>query len=48
MKVLWVSFETAQPVSGKERSESRRGMATPKAELNLIARPLKRAREDYE
>ena len=30
------------------QKKSRRGIATPKSELNLIERRLKRAREDYE
>jgi phage-related protein len=30
------------------QKKSRRGIATPKAELDLIERRLKRAREDYE
>jgi phage-related protein len=30
------------------QKKSRRGMATPKAELNLIEQRLRRAREDYE
>lgn len=30
------------------QKKSKRGIATPKAELNLIRERLKRAREDYE
>ena len=46
--VYAVRFTKAVYVLHTFQKKSKRGVATPKAELDLIARRLKRAREDYE
>jgi phage-related protein len=46
--VYTVRFATAVYVLHAFQKKSKRGIATPKAELNLIEQRLKRAREDYE
>ena len=46
--VLTVRFAKAVYVLHAFQKKSRRGIATPKAELGLIEQRLKRAREDYE
>jgi phage-related protein len=45
--VYTVRFARAVYVLHAFQKKSRRGIATPKAELDLIGRRLKRAREDY-
>jgi phage-related protein len=45
--VYTVRFANAVYVLHAFQKKSRRGIATPKAELDLIAQRLKRAREDY-
>lgn len=46
--VYTVRFAGAVYVLHAFQKKSKRGVATPKAELDLIAQRLKRAREDYE
>jgi phage-related protein len=46
--VYTVRFAAAVYVLHAFRKKSKRGMATPKAELDLIKQRFKRAREDYE
>jgi phage-related protein len=46
--VYTVRFADAVYVLHAFQKKSRRGIATPKAELELIQRRLQRAREDYE
>jgi phage-related protein len=46
--VYTVRFARAVYVLHAFQKKSKRGIATPKAELELIERRLKRAREDYE
>jgi phage-related protein len=46
--VYTVRFATAVYVLHAFQKKSKRGIATPKAELDLIAQRLKRAKEDYE
>jgi phage-related protein len=46
--VYTVRFPRAVYVLHAFQKKSKRGVATPKAELDLIDRRLKRAREDYE
>jgi len=46
--VYTVRFSRAVYVLHAFQKKSKRGMATPKADLELIKRRLKRAREDYE
>ena len=46
--VYTVRFANAVYVLHAFQKKSRRGVATPKAELDLIDRRLKRAKEDYE
>ena len=46
--VYTVRFAKAVYVLHAFQKKSRRGIATPKAELGLIEQRLKRAREDYE
>jgi len=46
--VYTVRFAKAVYVLHTFQKKSKRGVATPKAELDLIAQRLKRAREDYE
>jgi phage-related protein len=46
--VYTVRFTKAVYVLHAFQKKSRRGVATPKADLDLIAQRLKRAREDYE
>lgn len=46
--VYTVRFARAVYVLHAFQKKSRRGIATPKAELDLIKRRLKRAKEDYE
>jgi phage-related protein len=46
--VYTVSFAGAVYVLHAFQKKSRRGITTPKAELDLIKQRLKRAREDYE
>jgi phage-related protein len=46
--VYAVRFAGAVYVLHAFQKKSKRGIATPKAELNLIERRLKRAKEDYE
>ncbi len=46
--VYTVRFAKAVYVLHAFQKKSRRGVATPKAELNLIGQRLRRAREDYE
>ncbi len=46
--VYTVRFAGAVYVLHAFQKKSRRGIATPKAELDLIERRLKRAKEDYE
>jgi phage-related protein len=46
--VYTVRFARSVYVLHAFQKKSRRGIATPKAELNLIEQRLKRAREDYE
>ena len=46
--VYTVRFAGAVYVLHAFQKKSRRGIATPKAELDLIKQRLKRAREDYE
>lgn len=46
--VYTVRFVGAVYVLHAFQKKSRRGIATPKAELDLIAQRLKRAKEDYE
>jgi phage-related protein len=46
--VYTVRFAKAVYVLHAFQKKSKRGIATPKAELDLIDRRLKRAREDYE
>ncbi len=46
--VYTVRFAKAVYVLHAFQKKSKRGVATPKAELGLIDRRLKRAREDYE
>ncbi len=46
--VYTVRFAKAVYVLHAFKKKSKRGAATPKAELDLIRRRLKRAREDYE
>ena len=46
--VCTVRFAGAVYVLHAFQKKSRRGIATPKAELNLIEQRLKRAKEDYE
>ena len=46
--VYTVRFAKAVYVLHAFQKKSKRGVATPKAELDLIERRLKRAREDYE
>jgi phage-related protein len=46
--VYTVRFAGAVYVLHAFQKKSKRGIATPKAELDLIKQRLKRAREDYE
>lgn len=46
--VYTVRFAEAVYVLHAFQKKSKRGVATPKAELDLIEQRLKRAREDYE
>jgi phage-related protein len=46
--VYTVQFAEAVYVLHAFRKKSKRGIATPKAELDLIDRRLKRAKEDYQ
>ncbi len=46
--VYTIRFSKAVYVLHAFQKKSKRGIATPKAELDLIDRRLKRAREDYE
>jgi phage-related protein len=46
--VYTVRFASVVYVLHAFQKKSKRGIATPKAELNLIEQRLKRAREDYE
>jgi phage-related protein len=46
--VYTIRFAKAIYVLHAFQKKSKRGIATPKAELDLIERRLKRAREDYE
>ena len=46
--VYTVRFARAVYVLHAFRKKSRRGIATPKAELDLVVRRLRRAKEDYE
>jgi phage-related protein len=46
--VYTVRFAKAVYVLHAFRKKSKRGVATPKTELDLIEQRLKRAREDYE
>jgi phage-related protein len=46
--VYTVRFAKAAYVPHAFQKKSKRGVATPKAELDLIEQRLKRAREDYE
>ena len=46
--VYTVRFSEAVYVLHAFQKKSKRGVATPKAEIDLIERRLKRAREDYE
>ena len=46
--VYTVRFAEAVYVLHAFQKKSKRGIATPKAELDLIERRLKRAKEDYE
>ena len=46
--VYTVRFAQAVYVLHAFQKKSKRGVATPKAELDLIEQRLKRAREDYE
>ncbi len=46
--VYTVRFAGAVYVLHAFQKKSRRGIATPKAELDLIEQRLKRAKEDYE
>jgi phage-related protein len=46
--VYTVRFAKAVYVLHAFQKKSKHGVATPKAELDLIGRRLKRAREDYE
>ena len=46
--VYTIRFAQAVYVLHAFQKKSKRGIATPKAELDLIDRRLKRAREDYE
>jgi phage-related protein len=46
--VYTVRFAKAVYVLHAFQKKSKRGVATPKAELDLIDQRLKRAREDYE
>jgi phage-related protein len=46
--VYTVRFAAAVYVLHAFKKKSKRGMATPKAELDLIKQRFKRAREDYE
>ncbi len=46
--VYTIRFAKAVYVLHAFQKKSKRGIATPKAELDLIDRRLKRAREDYE
>jgi phage-related protein len=46
--VYTVRFSAAIYVLHAFQKKSRRGIATPKAELDLITQRLKRAKEDYE
>jgi phage-related protein len=46
--VYTIRFAKAVYVLHAFQKKSKRGIATPKAELELIERRLKRAREDYE